>query len=294
MARDIEEMRVRGAGKIARYATQALAEWGRGFDGDRAAFEARFADARDRLLATRPTAVSLRNGQRFVERRVRRAETLADKRAALERSAVEFQHRSSSAVATIGRHAAQMVEDGGTYLTHCNSQAALAGFKVAHEEGRRFRVVCTESRPWKQGHITARELASAGIDVTMIVDSAAYHVMPTIDRVFVGCDTIAANGDVINKVGTSTLALVAGALGKPFHVCGETYKVDLDTPSGAEVVIEERDVAEIADPKDFPGVRFLNPVFDVTPAARVTSVLTEFGAVAPGDLAAAARKAWEA
>lgn len=293
MAADIEQMRVRGAGKIARYACAALAEWGRGFDGDRAAFEARFADARDRLLATRPTAVSLRNGLRFVERRVRKAGTLAEKREALEKAASEFQERSSAAVAAIGRHAAGLIEDGGTYLTHCNSQAALAGFKAAHADGRRFKVVCTESRPWKQGHITARELAAAGVDVTMIVDSAAYHVMPSIDRVFVGCDTIAANGDAINKIGTSTLALVAGTLGKPFHVCGETYKVDLDTPSGAEVVIEERVVSEIADPKDFPGVRFLNPVFDVTPASRVTAVLTEFGAVAPRDLAASARKAWE-
>lgn len=293
MAREIEEMRVRGAGKIARHAVAALAAWGGAFDGDRAAFEAQFADARDRLLATRPTAVSLRNGLAFVERRVRRASSLKEKLDALQHASKEFQERSVAAVAAIGRHGVPLIREGGAYLTHCNSQAALSVFKAAHEQGRTFRVIATESRPWRQGHLTARELAAAGIDVTLVVDSAAQHVMPGVDGVLLGCDTVAANGDVINKIGTSTLALLAQTAGKPFHVCGETYKVDLGTPSGAEVVIEEREVTEIAEPSDFPGVKFLNPVFDVTPAARVEGLVTEVGVVAPRDVSAVARKVWE-
>lgn len=295
IAEDIATMRVRGAGKIARHAARGLAAWERD--------SARFPDARSfdeglrraekTLLDTRPSAVSLRNAVRFVGRRVRARGTVEAKREALRAAAKEFETRSKEAVAGIGRQASGLVKDGGTYLTHCNSQAALAGFIEARKAGRHFEVLATETRPWKQGLLTSRELADAGVPVTLIVDSAAYHEMPRVDAVFVGCDTIAANGDVVNKVGTSAIALFARELGVPFHVCGETYKIDVDTPSGAEVVIEERDAAEIADPKELPGVRILNPVFDVTVASRVTDLLTEVGTVAPADARATAVKVWE-
>lgn len=297
IADDIATMRVRGAGKIARHAARGLAAWERALprdalDGPRE-FDDALRRATKRLIETRPTAVSLKNGLRFVNERVRQRGTVEAKREALKHAVREFEERSRAAVAAIGEHHRALLKDGGTYLTHCNSQAALRGFLEARKQGLNFEVLATETRPWRQGFLTARQLAEGGVRVTLMVDSAAFHEMPRVDAVFVGCDTVAANGDVVNKVGTSAIALAARELGVPFYVCGETYKVDPDTPSGAEVIIEEREATEIADPTELPGVRLLNPVFDVTPNSRVRALLTELGPVAPKDALATARKAWE-
>jgi ribose 1,5-bisphosphate isomerase len=290
-ADDIRTMRVRGAAKIGRHAVAALGQLARAgaWRGDLATLDS----AETALLATRPTAVSLRNAVQFATRRARRAPE-AERARALAEAADAFEARAKEALAAIGRHGAALVPDGGRVLTICNSQGALEPMREAWRQGKRFEVVALETRPWRQGLLTVRQLHDAGVPASLAVDSAAWLLLKDADLVLVGSDTLAANGDVVNKVGTGGVAVLARERGVPFHCCAETFKVDLRAPTGDDVLIEEREAAEVVKTGEVPeGVRILNPVFDVTPAALVRSHVTELGALKPSDLAPAARKAWE-
>jgi ribose 1,5-bisphosphate isomerase len=142
-------------------------------------------------------------------------------------------------------------------------------------------VYATESRPKLQGRITAKQLAERKVPVTYIVDSAMRYFMKDVDLVIVGADTIASNGAVINKIGTSQLALIAHERRVPFIVCAETYKFSPQTFHGSLVTIEERDPSEVLDRKEFPGVKVANPVFDATPAEYIDAIVTELGVIPP-------------
>jgi ribose 1,5-bisphosphate isomerase len=196
----------------------------------------------------------------------------------------DFVERAVMARENIAGIGSKRIPKGSTVLTHCNSMAALTTIKKAHEEGRVEMVYSTESRPWRQGHITTKWLLDNDIPVTMIVDSAARHVMRDMDVVLVGADTITANGAVINKIGTSQIALAAQESRVPFIVCAETFKFSRETLLGSLVEIEDRGPEEIADPKrpeDFPGAAFKNPVFDATPPEYIDAIVTELGIVSP-------------
>ncbi|MEM4702681.1 MAG: ribose 1,5-bisphosphate isomerase, partial [Archaeoglobaceae archaeon] len=174
------------------------------------------------------------------------------------------------------------IKDGSTILTHCNSSTAIAVIKKAHEMGKKLEVIATESRPRWQGHITARQLKEAGIDVTVIVDSAVRFFMKEVDLVLVGADTITANGALINKIGTSQIALCAKEARVPFIVAAETYKFSPRTLAGELVVIEERSAEEVL-PKELLdlGIKARNPAFDVTPRDYIDVIITEIGAIPP-------------
>lgn len=186
-----------------------------------------------------------------------------------------------------------------TILTHCNAGAlATAGYgtalgvvRSAWRENRLARVYADETRPRLQGaKLTAWECVQEGIPVTLITDSMAAHCMKQglIDAVVVGADRIAANGDTANKIGTYSLALVAKAHNVPFFVAAPLSTVDFELASGNQIPIEERHPSEIYKVGDTTicptGVEFYNPAFDVTPASLITAIITEYGAVAPGEL----------
>ncbi|MEF8835966.1 MAG: S-methyl-5-thioribose-1-phosphate isomerase, partial [Candidatus Thermoplasmatota archaeon] len=163
----------------------------------------------------------------------------------------------------------------------CNSSMAIGAIKYSWDQGKDLEVIATESRPKKQGYITIEELSEYGIPVTLIVDSAVRHKMRDVDKVYVGADTVASNGAVINKIGTSQVALCAHESRVPLTVCAETYKFSSKTAVGDLVEIEERDPSEIVDPSDFPDVTISNPVFDATPSKYVDSIITEEGVISP-------------
>jgi methylthioribose-1-phosphate isomerase len=196
----------------------------------------------------------------------------------------------------IGEVGAALLNDGMTVMTHCNAGGlatvrygtALAPIYVATSRGLHIQVIADETRPLLQGsRLTAWELTQAGIPTTIICDGAAAAVMRTrqIDAVIVGADRIAANGDVANKIGTYSLALVARAHGIPMYVAAPLSTVDLATASGDDIVIEERDPDEVLAPFGVaigaPGARAFNPAFDVTPASLITALITERGLVQP-------------
>lgn len=279
----IQSMEVRGAAEIARQAAQALGEEAEAYPGhDVEGLMAALLRSKGTLIASRPTAVSLSNGVQFVFKDTTSIVDGEELRRKVMENAQTFIRRSRDALRSIGHIGAHRIEDGARVMTHCNSKAAISVITTAHAQGKRVEAYATESRPWRQGILTANDLAKAGVPTTLIVDSAVRHVMKDIDAVFVGADTIASNGAVINKIGTSQLALAAHEARVPFYVCAETFKFSPRTIHGELVKIEERDASEIVRPGELPSsVKIFNPVFDATPPEYIDSIITEIGVVPP-------------
>jgi ribose 1,5-bisphosphate isomerase len=279
----IRGMQVRGAAEIARQAALALKDEALAYEGsDVTELHRILEQGRQALVTSRPTAISLWNGVQFVMKGNDRELDCDLLRTITVKRADEFVKRSNEALDTIARIGANRIPDGSRVLTHCNSKAAIGCIIAAHKQGKKIEAFATESRPWRQGILTANDLAKAGVPTTLIIDSAVRHVMKDIDAVFVGADTIASNGAVINKIGTSQLALAANESRVPFYVCAETFKFSPKTMFGELVKIEERDSQEIVKPGEVPpSVRIFNPVFDATPAEYIDSIITELGVVPP-------------
>jgi methylthioribose-1-phosphate isomerase len=281
-------------------------------------YRAHMRRARDLLAASRPTAVNLFWALDRVEKKMEEAISssfspscsplpspspassrgasgvLGEVKAAVEEEALLIQKEDEEVCRAIGEHGQEIVRDGMTILTHCNAGAlatsrygtALAPVYVARERGLRVKVFAGETRPLLQGaRLTAYELLRAGIDVTLITDGMAAAVMAKgwIDACVVGCDRVAANGDAANKIGTYGLALLAKAHGIPFYVACPLSTIDLATPGGGDIAIEERGREEVAavlgKPTAPPGVKVYNPAFDVTPHALISGIVTEKGVV---------------
>ena len=284
IARDIRTMRIRGAGRIARAAARALKIAAKTTRAKTSAeFTRELEHVSKLLLATRPTAVSLPNAVRYVTlgtKQARGADLQTLRRAVISR-ADEFIRDSKGAVERIGEIGARRISDGDVVLTHCNSDCALAIIKAAFKRGKRIQAFVTESRPMRQGLISVRELRKVGIPTTLIVDSAVRYFIRNIDKVIVGADSIAANGAVINKIGTAQIALIAHEARVLFSVAAESYKFHPGTLVGRLVEIEERPPKEIISPKRFPGVKIRNPAFDVTPPEYIDLIITERGIIPP-------------
>lgn len=250
------------------------------------------------LATSRPTAVNLFWA---LDRMKNRAQALtqaglsaADIKQALLEEAVRIQAEDEETNRRIGEHALTLFQDGFGVLTHCNAGGlatakygtALAPFYLAKERGLSLKVFADETRPVLQGaRLTAFELHQAGVDVTLICDNMAGAVMSKgwIQAVIVGTDRVAANGDVANKIGTYSVAVLAKAHGIPFYVACPMSTIDLNTPTGADIPIEERHEDEITQgfgKRTAPvGVKVYNPAFDVTPHAYVTAIITEKGII---------------
>ncbi|PHQ46032.1 translation initiation factor IF-2B subunit delta, partial [Halorubrum sp. C3] len=174
--------------------------------------------------------------------------------------------------------------DGDTVMTHCHSTDALACIEAAVEQGKSISAVVKETRPRQQGHISAEQLRDAGVPVTLIVDSAARRYLDEVDHVVVGADSIAADGGVINKIGTSGLAVNARGRGVPIMTAAQTIKLHPETLTGHTVEIEMRDEAEVIDPEAREAIGQIdveNPAFDVTPPRYMDAIVTEQGQFPP-------------
>jgi methylthioribose-1-phosphate isomerase len=259
------------------------------------------AQAAERLSRTRPTAVNLfwsleRMRESAAHAVAAPGASVASVGEALVHAALALLEEDRAACRTLGRRGAELVPDGARVLTHCNAGAlATAGYgtalgvvRAAVEAGRRVSVLAGETRPYLQGaRLTAWELARDGIPVTVITDSMAGYLMRRgeVDLVVVGADRVARNGDVANKIGTYTLAVLAREHGIPFYVAAPISTLDPETLSGEDIPIEERGRDEVAAFGGRPlvpeGVPVRHPAFDVTPAGLVTAILTERGIARP-------------
>jgi methylthioribose-1-phosphate isomerase len=243
---------------------------------------------------TRPTAVNLfwairRMQDKFESLRVR---PITQIKHALVEEAQRMHTEDIAANQAMGRHGATLMPSSGGVLTHCNAGAlATAGYgtalgviRAAVEQGKKIHVYADETRPFLQGsRLTAWELMKDGIPTTVISDNMAGAIMKQgkIGAIVVGADRIAANGDVANKIGTYTVAVLAKEHGIPFYVAAPISTVDLETPDGSGIPIEQRnskEVTHIAGKQMVPdGVQIENPAFDVTPAKYVAAIITERG-----------------
>lgn len=283
VAKRIRNMEIRGAGTIARAAAQALKDYALILKTTNIQeFDNQLSRAAEILISTRPTAVSLPNAVRKVM--AYKGESVDEARSDLVRLADEFISASKEATRRIGLIGSQRIGNGDTIMTHCNSQAALSVIAEAHRSGKNIKVIATESRPRLQGHLTIQQLNDLGIETTLIVDSAVRYFMKDVDLVVVGADAVTANGSVINKIGTSQLAMAAHESRTNLIVAAETYKFSPHTLLGEMVEIEERDTGEVIDPEKLSGmkhVRVKNPAFDVTPSSYIDLICTEAGAISP-------------
>ncbi len=254
----------------------------------------------DLMSATRPTAVNLfwaiTRMKRVFAEGAQAGESPEELAARLEREARKIHDEDVESCRAMGLHGAQIVPDRARVLTHCNAGAlATAGYgsalgviRAAVEKGKKIAVFADETRPFMQGaRLTAWELVREGIETTVITESMAGPLMHAgeIDLVVVGADRIAANGDVANKIGTYTVAVLAREHNIPFYVAAPLSTIDLATPDGAHIPIEERDqreVTHIGSNRLTPeGARIRNPAFDVTPHRYITGIITERGIFHP-------------
>jgi len=258
-----------------------------------------FKEAKDYLASARPTAVNLcwaldRMERIVLEFKTENVQQLVER---LRLEAIAIRDEDADVCFRIGQHALPLLHDDDGVLTHCNAGrlatvaygTALAPLYLAHAQGMKFKVFADETRPLLQGaRLTAYELTASGIDTTLICDNMAAQVMKNgwINLVLVGSDRVSANGDCCNKIGTNGVAILAKHFNIPFYVCAPISTIDLDTPTGDEIVIEQRPAYEITDmwfktPMAPDQVKVYNPAFDVTDHQLVSAIITEKGIVYP-------------
>ena len=263
---------------------------------DKPTLLAELSSAQSYLNSARPTAVNLSWAL------ARMAATAASCngspqqiKATLLQEAIAIEAEDAAICRAIGHYGLGLIEDGYSILTHCNAGhlatarygTALAPIYLALEQGYNLKIYCDETRPLLQGaRLTAFELAQVGANVTLLCDNMAASLMAQgeIDAIFVGGDRVAQNGDVANKIGTLGLAVLAKHFGVPFYVCAPSSTIDINCPSGADIIIEQRPAEEVTElmfkerlaPE---GINVYNPSFDVTPNQLITAIITERGVV---------------
>ncbi len=292
----IYRLKVRGAPAIGVAAALGLFVSVRDVEYD---FENVFRKTKDYLASSRPTAVNLFWALSRMNRKYEETKHLAldEIKEALLLEALAIRNEDKSFCMKMGEHGLKLLKPEMGILTHCNAGAlatagigtCLAPIYLGNERGYNFKVYADETRPLLQGaRLTSWELLKSGIEVTLICDNMASTVMKEgkIDAVVVGCDRMAANGDGANKIGTSAVAILAKEYGIPFYMYVPSSTIDLDTPSGDAIVIEQRKPEEICTmwyqkPVAPQGIKTYNPAFDVTDHKYITAVVTEKGVIYP-------------
>ncbi len=302
VAQGIKELAIRGAPAIGIAAAMGIALGAQEIETDNfQEFYAHLDRICEHIGSTRPTAVNLFWA---IERMRRVVHSLQERpveeiKESLIEEAKKILEEDIEINRAMGRHGAKFIKDGDTILTHCNAGAlatggygtALGVIRAAFEEGKRVRVFADETRPVLQGaRLTTWELMEDNIPVTLITDNMAGYFMKKgmINLCIVGADRIAKNGDVANKIGTYSVAILAKEHNIPFFVAAPLSTIDFHIPSGKEIPIEERDpheVIRIGDTQIAPsGVEVANPAFDVTPARYIKAIITEKGAFSPHEI----------
>ncbi len=290
---EIKSLKIQGARKVAQAAVEAMALQAKESDAKSLeAFRSDLLVAADALANARPTEPMLQNSLRFLfaEMQKRKPKGVGEARKAIADEEKILLKKFEENAGKIAEFGAKELPIDARILIHCHSHTLMGILKRAQEMGKAPKVTCTETRPLYQGRISAKELAGAGVDVTLVVDSAAKSMMGKTDLVLVGADSITSTGDLVNKIGTAGIATIAKESDVRFFSCAELYKFDPLTIWGRMTEMEERDAQEIADPKEMKGVKILNYAFDRTDAKYITGYITEKGVVTPQGFVAMAMK----
>lgn len=290
-------MRVRGGsafGMAAAYAFRFVA-LDEGFTSSDALF-AELERVAALLLAEKPTMATIHNAVDLIvtePRAILANDDLVAARRMVAGRADRFLDHSRNAVRQLGHVGSDLVSPDQTIMMHSYSASVLSVFEAARRAGKRFRVICTESRPLREGRFAAGHLSGLGVPVTFVSDAAMAEVVPQADWVLAGADSIAMDGSVANKMGTNLLSLVAEGHHKPFCVASEVLKLRMSAREGRAIELEKRPGSELASEKDFEdsrNVTVLNQFFDLTPPQRIRAIITEQGLFPPDQIATAWHK----
>jgi len=286
---EVRAMRVRGGsafGQAAARAFQFVA-----VDPAIQTADAMFAEL-DRvssaLLEEKPTMATIRNARLLIIEAAKNsvsANDLTNLRENLSARVDLFIQMSLTAVDTLGRIGAHLVGDGQTIMMHSFSESVLAIFEQARRAGKQFEVICTESRPLREGRFSAGRLSAMGVPVVFVTDASMAEVVRVADWVIVGADCIGIDGSVANKMGTNLLSILADRFDVPFYVASEILKLNPMTKQGQPIRLEFRPPTEVADKDEFESsvhVGIRNQFFDVTPPQRIRALVTERGLSSPG------------
>ncbi len=291
-AKRIKTLEVQGARNVAITAIKAIEEL---TTSSRAQNKTQFVNelskAREILFSSRETEPLMRNAVRQIIHEVEKSKEgnpkeLADLVRQISSKFLRNLETSKERIAEIG---SKRIQSSSRILTHCHSSTVTYLFEKAKKEGKQFEVICTETRPLFQGRITAQELLDLGIKTTMIVDSAVRFFMNKVDFVMVGADAITSEGNVVNKIGTSLIALAANEARTPFYVVSELLKFDPSTVYGDYEKIEERNPNEIWS--NAPSkIEIRNPAFDITRRNFIHGIICEEGIISPHSVLEVVRK----
>jgi ribose 1,5-bisphosphate isomerase len=282
-AKKIKLLEVQGARNVAIAAIEAVNTLAKETRAkNRKQFLKQLSEAKEILFVSRETEPLMRNAVRWIISQVERSgeEKVKELAQVVSSASQEFLRNLEDSKEKIGEIGARRIRDNSVIFTHCHSSTVTHLLKKAKEEGKSFEVICTETRPVFQGRVTAKEMLELGVNTTLIVDSAARFFMNQADFVIVGADAITSEGNVINKIGTSMIALVAREARTPFYVVSELLKFDPMTMYGDYEKIEERSPNEIwKNPPKNLVIR--NPAFDVTRRDFIHGIICEEGIISP-------------
>ena len=240
------------------------------------------------LMKIRAASIPLSNSLRIVSLDVKQAASrgayVKELQNVLSKSATQFDTKLEESIREIAEIGARRIKVGDVVMTHSYSSSVIAILKRAHQQRKRLKVFVTETRPELEGRDVARELAAEGIDVTLIIDSAASHFIEDSDKVLIGAEAVAANGAIVNKIGTATIASVAQRARVRVYAAASTYKFSPETMLGELIDIEERDPSNVLGQsklKKMPHFSVRNPAFDVTSPQDIDLIITERGVIPP-------------
>lgn len=286
---EIRNMNVKGGSPFGRAAAWAykLAAEQEDFP-DREALIKRFDVISAEMLRLKPTMATIYNSKELVYMVINSFEKgtpVKEIQNKVSESCGKIINHSMLAVEKLGKIGANLIGNGDTVMMHSYSSALMNVFKAAVEDGKKFSMICTESRPLRESRVAVRFLQELGIPVTYITDASIWEFIPEADAIIMGADTIAWDGSVANKMGTAMISQLALSAKKPVYIASELYKLDPRTRSGFPVALERRGKDEILSPGDFErmdGIEVINQFFDLTPARNITGLITEFGLISPG------------
>ena len=282
-AEKIKRLEVQGARNVAIVAIKAIETLAKKTKAkNKKEFLKELLEAKEFLFASRETEPLMRNAVRWIISQVERSSEEGVKELAeiVSSASQQFLKNLEDSKDQIAKIGARRIKNNSILLTHCHSTTVEYLLKRAKQEGKSFEVICTETRPIFQGRLTAKEMLELGVKTTLIVDSAARFFMNQVDFVIVGADAMTSQGNVINKIGTSMIALVAHEARTPFYVVSELLKFDPVTMYGDYEKIEERTQNEIWE-KPPKNLFIRNPAFDVTRRDFIHGIICEEGIISP-------------
>ncbi len=278
--KDIKSMKVQGAKNVALAGLKALVAYSDGIGaGDRKKFIAALGKKAAAIASARPTEPALRDAISFVMSGIHAGRDTGEIKKILKNGSKNLSEKINASIGRIAEIGADRIKNGCVVFTHCHSSTVMGILKKAKSSGKKFSVIFTETRPLFQGRLTARDLSRAGIPATMIIDSAARVFMKDCNIVMLGADAVTAKGAVVNKIGSSLVALAAKEENVPVYVAADSSKMDPATLGNANEPIEERPTNEIY--KNIRGIKIRNPAFDIIPPEHITGIITEAGIIKP-------------